>query len=116
MTFRKREFDTPVLRHPPFGNIQARENFHPGRDSGSERQWRIRDLMQHAVEPVADPQFPLIRFDMNVRGLLTNGIHQDLVDEAHHRGVDFSRLGAGRSRRFRRHILKTGILIEIRKF
>ncbi len=50
---------------------------------------------------------------MNIRGLLANRIHQDLVDEAHHGGVDFSGFGAGWRRRFRRHILKTGIFIEV---
>ncbi len=72
--------------------------------------------MEHPFKPVPDPEFSFIRFYMNIRGLLTNRVHEDLVHEAHHGGVHFSGFGGGWRRCFRRQILKTRILVEVSKF
>ena len=50
-------------------------------------QRRLHHLIQNAVNPVSDPETSLIRFDMNVTGLLFDGIGQDQVDEFDDRGI-----------------------------
>ena len=71
--------------------------------------------MQYPVKPVTDAEFLLVGFNVNIGSLLADRIHQDFVHKAHHRRVDFCGVGRGWRRGFRRHVLKAGVFVEIRK-
>ena len=43
--------------------------------------------MEHAVVPVPNAEFLFIWLKMDIRGALLDGIEQNLVDEANHRGI-----------------------------
>ncbi|MPN12655.1 hypothetical protein SDC9_159974 [bioreactor metagenome] len=72
----------PLLR-----DIQARNDLDPGCDLFLEDQRRLSDLSQDAVRPDADAVILFVRFEMNVRGALIDGVDQDFLDEFDNGGV-----------------------------
>jgi len=82
-------FDAAILRQPFLRDVEVAENFDT-RNDGRLKPFdlrRHRDFLQHAVNPVTNPQLVLKRFEMNIRGAQINGVAQHLIDEANDRSV-----------------------------
>src|SRR5208282_3852458 len=76
--------DAAVLRQAFFGDVEMTQNFDARNDSGL-KTFQLRgngNLLQLAVNAVADTEFVLERFEMDVRRAQINGVLQNLVDEA----------------------------------
>ena len=83
------DLDAAVLRQALLGDVQVAENL-DARNDGRLKALdlrRHRHVLQHAVNAVADAEFVLERFEVNVRGAQLDGVAQHLVDEADDRGV-----------------------------
>ena len=77
------DVDAAVLRQTLLGNIHSRHDFHAGNQRCliTLELRRHRCLVQNAVDAVADPQFILRRFEVNVRGTVLVGFPDNLIDE-----------------------------------
>ena len=62
------ELDAAVLRQPPLGDVELRHDLDARDDRRGEPAGRRLDLVQHAVDAVADAQLVLERLDVDVRG------------------------------------------------
>src|SRR5579862_9455889 len=63
---------TPVLGKSALRDVQIGQDFDSADDGGMKALWRRTDLMQHAVDPVPDPEFAVEGLDMNVRSSVLN--------------------------------------------
>ena len=79
--------DAPVLRQSPFGDVEARHDLQAGRDLLRELHRRRGDLLQHAVDAVADAVDLLVGLEVDVRRAAADRIQHDLVDELDDRRV-----------------------------
>src|SRR5579885_1942043 len=79
------QLDPPVLRQPPLGDVELRHDLHARDDGRLEPTGRGVDVVQHAVDAVADLELVLERLDVDVRGALLERAVDELVDEPDHR-------------------------------
>src|ERR1017187_4745595 len=76
--------DAAILGQALFGDVQMAQNFDARNDRGL-KALELRgngNVLQHAVNPVADAEFVFEGFEVNVRRAQLDGIFQNLVDEA----------------------------------
>ena len=76
--------DAAVLRQAFFGDVEVAQNF-DARNDGRLKALELRghgNVLQLAVNAVADAEFVLERFEMDVRRAQFDGVLQNLVDEA----------------------------------
>src|SRR2546422_3929899 len=75
------QFDPPVLREPPLGDVQPGHDL----DAGDQRVLHLHGQVHHrleiAIDPVPDPEHILIGFDVNVAGADLYGVDEEPVDE-----------------------------------
>ncbi len=75
------QLDPPVLGDAPLGDVEVRQDL----DAGGERRLhlhrRLHDLLERAVDPVADPDLLLVRLDVDVADALHHGVGEEPVDE-----------------------------------
>ena len=81
------DLDAAVLGQPPLGDVQLGHDLDPGGDGGLEAGRRLHDLVQDAVDAVADPEGLLVRLDVDVRGPLLDGVGEDQVHQLDDRGI-----------------------------
>ena len=76
------EFDTPVLRQSPFGDVHVGKQLDTRRDGGELGDGRSQDRLEHAVNAETDLDILFVGFDMDVggSGLLCAG--EDVVDKS----------------------------------
>ena len=79
---REPHLDAAVLRHAALGDVEPRHDLEARGDLDGELHGRLRDFLQHAVEAVADAVGLFVRFEVDVRCALLDGVQQHLVDEA----------------------------------
>ena len=89
------ELEAPVLRHPPLGDVELREDLDARGERRPHLERRPHDLQQRAVDPVAHPDLVLERLDVDVAGAPLDRLDQQSVDQLHHRRVLELRLGDG---------------------
>ena len=65
----------------------CRHQLHAGDDAGDHPLRDPRRLVQHPVDPEADPHLVLIRLEVDVGRALAHRLGEDRVDELDHRGV-----------------------------
>ena len=83
------DFDAAILRQTLFRDVEVAENFYAG-NNGRLKPLHLRGhwhFLQHAVDAIANAQFILERFEMDVRSAKLNGVPQHLVDEPDDRCV-----------------------------
>src|SRR5690606_2527589 len=99
-----RQLQAAVLRHALLGNVQARNHLDAGSQLFLDRQRRLGDLAQHAIDPETDLVILFERLEMQVRRAHADRVDQDLLQEAYDRRVIHVRAG-GRIRRGNRILL-----------
>ena len=77
--------DAPVLRQPPLGDVEVREDLDARDHGGREPARRRLDLVQHAVDPVAHDQPVLERLDVDVGRARSERVGDQQRHEADHR-------------------------------
>ena len=90
------QLQPPVLRHALLGNVHARDDLDARGQLVLDRDRRLGDLAQLAVDAKAHPVVVLVGLEVQVGGARVDRVDQHLLQEAHHRRVfDFLRdLGA----------------------
>ena len=87
--FLRLELDATVLRDPALGDVEVREDLDARRERRLHLHRRLHDLLQRAVDPVAHPDFLLVRLDVDIGHALLDGVREQAVDELHdRRGID----------------------------
>ena len=76
------ERNPAVLRDAMLGDVHVRHHLEASGDRGPDGTGRIRDVMEHAVDPIADAELATGRLDMDVRRLLVEGLEDEEVDVA----------------------------------
>ena len=84
---RQHELHPPVLRHALLGDVELGDDLDPRRDLVLDRERRLRDLHQDAVEAVADAVELLVGLEVDVGGAGGDRVEQDLLDVADDRRV-----------------------------
>ena len=74
-----------VLRQPSFGDVEVGHDLDPRNDGSRQAARRRFDFVQHAVDPVADDEPVLERFDMDVGCARLERVGDDERDEPDHR-------------------------------
>ena len=92
--------DAPVLRHPLLGDVEPRHDLDARDDERRQGAVGLQHLAQHAVHAEAHHQPRLEGFDMNVGGVLADGLGEQGVDQADDGGIvlvldQILRLGQG---------------------
>ena len=75
------QFDAAVLGHAAFGDVQVGHDLDAAADGGGDVRGRRHHLVQHAVDAVAHLEFALERLEVDVRGLVLDGLQQHEVDQ-----------------------------------
>ena len=87
-----RDADAAVLGDPLLGDVELAHDLQ-ARDHRADHPLRdVRGLLQHAVDPEADPHLALFGLEVDVGGALGHGLGEDAVDELDHRRVLGARL------------------------
>ncbi len=81
------DLDAPVLGQAPLGDVHLGHDLEAGDDGVLELHRRLHDLVEDAVDPVADPERLLVGFDMDIGGLALDGVGEDQVDQLDDRGI-----------------------------
>ncbi len=83
------EVDAAVLRQPALRDVEARHDLEARDDRVLEAQKVLRQRHRHeqAVDPVADAQLALLRFEMDVRRGVSDGLADDVAHESHDGGI-----------------------------
>ena len=89
------ELEPAVLRHPPLGDVELREDLDARGERRLHLERRPHDLEQRAVDAVAHPDLVLERLDVDVAGAALDRLDQEPVDQLDHRRVLDLRLGGG---------------------
>ena len=79
--------NTTVLRQALLGDVEAGHDLDAGDDAGEVRLGGALDLVEDAVDAVADGDLLVAGLDVDVAGLLLGGVEDEAVDEADDRGV-----------------------------
>ncbi len=93
----KPDLDAAVLRQPLLRDVELRHDLDARRDRIAHLHRRRHDVVEDAVDAVADAEFLLVGLDVDVARALLNGRHQDDVDELDDRRLAplfLERLGA----------------------
>jgi len=83
----RREFQVPVLRDEPLGDIELGHDLDTANDRSLEVLGRGRHLVQDAVNPVLDPKLVLERLDMDIAGAVVDRFEDDQVHQIDQRGL-----------------------------
>ena len=76
----------PAVLRPSFvGDVHAGQDFHPAGEGGIHPLGQMRDGGQQAIEPVANRDVIVARFDVHVARVALSGGACEQVDEVHHR-------------------------------
>ena len=86
------DLDAAVLRQALLGDVELRHDLDARRDRVAELHRRAHDVVENAVDAVADAQLLLVRLDVDVARALLNRRHQHDVDQPHDRRL-FALLG-----------------------
>ena len=83
------QMNASVLRQALLGDVEFAHHLDAGNHRGLELLDVLRhgNLVQEAVDAVADAQAVRLWLDVNVRGLLRQRLADDLIHKLHHRGV-----------------------------
>ncbi len=73
--------DPAVLRVLPLDDVQIGDDLEPADDRRGHRRLDEQDVLELAVDPVADPQAVFLGIEMDVGGLAVARALQDLVDQ-----------------------------------
>ena len=76
-----RQLDAPVLRQPALGNVEIRHDLDARADRRRDVRGRRHHFVQHAVDAIAHLEFILERLEVNVRGLVLDGLQKHEVDK-----------------------------------
>ena len=79
------DLDAAVLRQPLLGDVELRHDLDARDDRVAELHRRRHDVVEDAVDAVADAQLLLVRLDVDVARALLDRRHQHDVDEPHDR-------------------------------
>jgi hypothetical protein len=79
------QLDAAVLRHPPLGDVQVREDLEARDERRLHLDRRAHDLHEHAVDAVADADVLFVALEVDVRGAAVHRVGQDAVDQLDHR-------------------------------
>jgi hypothetical protein len=91
------DLDAPVLRQPLLRDVELRHDLDARGDGVAELHRRRHDVVEDAVDAVADAQFLLVRLDVDVAGALLDRRHQHHVHQLDDRrllALPGERLGA----------------------
>ena len=77
--------DAPVLRQPPLGDVEVRQQLDARTDRGAVLEPDRLAGMDHAVDPVAHMQPVFERFEVDVRRAQVGDAADDRVDQPDHR-------------------------------
>ena len=75
------DLDAAVLRQPLLGDVQLGHDLDARGDRVAELHRRLHDVVENAVDAVADAQLLLVGLDVDVARALLNRRHQDDVDQ-----------------------------------
>src|SRR5690606_2572745 len=75
------ELDAAVLRDAALGDVQVREDLDARGQRCLHLERRLHDLLEHAVDSVADPDLLFVWLDVDVGSAAHHGVGQDAVDE-----------------------------------
>ena len=75
------DLDAAVLRQPLLGDVELRHDLDARGDRIAELHRRLHDVVENAVDAVADAQLLLVRLDVDVAGALLDRRHQDDVHQ-----------------------------------
>ena len=73
--------DAAVLRLAPFGDVHVGHDLDARQDAGLDVAGQLLLLQQNAVDTVADAQVVLLRFHVDIRRALDDGLRDDGVDQ-----------------------------------
>jgi len=79
--------DAAVLRHPPFGDVEIRQDLEPRVQGVLDIHRQVHGLVQVAVQPVAHLQVFLKWFDMDIADAVGDRLHQNAVHQLDDRGI-----------------------------
>jgi hypothetical protein len=82
-----RKLHAAVLRHSLLGDVQAADDLDARRELVLDRDRRLRDLAQFAVDAKAHPIVVFVGLEVQVRRARIDRVDQHLLQEAHHRRV-----------------------------
>ncbi len=74
-----------VLRQPPLGNIESRNQFNARGDGVEAVARQVVARLQHAIDAKPHYERIFLGLDVNVGGLLVDCLRRDVVDQLHHR-------------------------------
>ena len=98
------ELDASILGNTLFRDVQPGHDFEPGRKPPRHLNRWACDVFEYAIQTVANSITCFIRFEMYIRGGLSDGIQQHFVDETHNRGFVDGWIAAGFLRALRVNI------------
>ncbi len=75
------DLDAAVLRQALLRDVELRHDLDARRDRVAELHRRLHDVVEQAVDAVADAQLLLVRLDVDVAGALLDRRHQDDVHQ-----------------------------------
>ncbi len=78
------ELDAAVLREAPLGDVEVGHDLDARGDGEREVLWRGDHLVEHAVDAVADLELVLERLEVDVGGLVLDGLQQHEVQQPPH--------------------------------
>jgi len=77
----KLHLDAAVLGQAALGDVQLGHHLDARRDGVLQPQWRLHDLVQHAVDAEADAEHLLVRLHVDVAGALADGVGEERVHQ-----------------------------------
>ena len=80
------QFNSTILGHPAFGNVQTCHHFDPCCDCKGQMAWRRNHFIKDALGLDANPELVLKRFKVDVTGVIFDGQQQDHVQKLSHGG------------------------------
>ena len=79
--------DATVLGQTPLRDVEVAHDLEAADDRVLQLDGRLHDLVEHAVDAVADPHGLLVGLDVDVGGILPDGVEQDEVHKLDDRRV-----------------------------
>jgi hypothetical protein len=75
------QLDAAVLGEAPLGDVEVREDLEAGDQRRLHLGRRPHDLLEHAVDAVADADVLLVALEVDVGGAAGDGVVEDAVDQ-----------------------------------
>ena len=85
--------DLAVLRPPPLDDVHVRQDLDAAGDDRAHGGGQVEDVVQRAVDAVADPDPVRLRLDVDVRGAVAQRLGDDQLHDLDHRRVVVGRDG-----------------------